>query len=73
MAVHERSLFVKLFVIKHFNEHRLCVLLLGDNNSCTSNVLNSKEGTLWNCFAFCAFKTGKLTFLETSNLILPNI
>ena len=74
MAAHKRSVFVKLFVIKqHFNEHRLCILLLGDNNSCTSNVLNLKEGTLWNYFAFCAFKTGKLTFLKTSNLILPNI
>ena len=70
MAAYERSAFVKLFVIKqHFHEHRLCILLLGDIILCTSNVLNSKEGTLLHCFAFYAFKTGKLTFLKTSNLI----
>ena len=74
MAVHERSVFVKLFVIKqHFNEQRLCILLLGGINSRTQNVLNSKGGALLHCFAFYAFKTGKLTFLKTSNLILPNI
>ena len=74
MAAHERSVFVKLFVLKqHFNEHRLCILLLGDIKTSTSNVLNSKEGTLLNCFAFYVFKTGKLSFLKTSNLILPNM
>ena len=71
MAEHERSAFVKLFVIKqHFNEHRLCILQLGDITSCTSNVLNSKEGTLLHYFVFYTFKTGKLISLKTSNLIL---
>ena len=74
MAAHERSAFVKLFVIKkHFHEQRLCILLLGDIISSTSNDLKSKGGALLHCFAFYAFKTGKLTFLKTSNLILPNI
>ena len=73
-GAHERSAFVKLFVIKqHFHEHRLCILLLGDIISSISNDLNSKGGALLHCFAFYAFKTGKLTFLKTSNLILLNI
>ena len=74
MAEHERSVFVKLFVIKqHFNEQRLCILLLGGFNLCTQNVLNSKEGILLLRFAFYVFKTGKLISLKTSSLLLLNI
>ena len=74
MAAHERSVFVKLFVIKqHFNEQRLCILLLEGINSRTRNVLNSNEGILLLRFTFYAFKTDMLTFLKASDLILPNI
>ena len=74
MAEHERSVFVKLFVIKqHFNEQRRCILLLEGFNSCTQNVLNSKEGILLLRFAFYVFKTCKLISLKTSILLLLNI